>query len=388
MKDRLTQFGIKCREFRARYNLKMGDQAKGLAVSVAYISAIECGKRPVPEDYPDKLCEWLSLPSDEARGLCELASGERKVVRVFPKGQDQALLAEDFSHDLNGLSPEGIRLVREALKSAKADGYSNEQIRKRAYLLRSVFSLGEKLSFDLLRLVENQLRVVDQDFYLQVDPDYLRNGNLHIYSDSNGKTSERFVATEWFYNAAYYESDDSRFKLAHELGHWILHPMKSLAFLRDARTNRSYTRFTREEYEADFFAREFLMPIAAVEMFASHEALAKATKVPSWCAEKRWRDFGMLAQAEREQIKRLASEFEGAVRPALRVESLPSVDEPVQAVHKTEAAILHFPQTAQARVAKRERPATLPLFDYAEAKQSDNDVLRSDQFYADFGWRG
>jgi transcriptional regulator with XRE-family HTH domain len=45
MKDRLTQFGLKCREFRARYNLTMGDQAKGLDVSVPYISAIERGNR-------------------------------------------------------------------------------------------------------------------------------------------------------------------------------------------------------------------------------------------------------------------------------------------------------------------------------------------------------
>ena len=129
MKDRLTQFGTKCREFRGRYNLTMGDQAKGLNLSVAYISAIERGKRPIPDDYPQDLSEWMSLSEHDSRILREIASGERTVVKVYPESRERALLAEDFARNLNGLSPEAVRQFREMLQTSKCDDYSDDEIR-------------------------------------------------------------------------------------------------------------------------------------------------------------------------------------------------------------------------------------------------------------------
>ena len=97
----------------------MGSQARGLGFSVAYISAIERGKRPVPEDYPGKVSEWMSLSQEDLRSLLETASGERTVIKVFPKDKERALLAEDFARDLNGLSSRCVRVLREMLQSSK-----------------------------------------------------------------------------------------------------------------------------------------------------------------------------------------------------------------------------------------------------------------------------
>jgi|SRR6185312_3035442 len=171
MKDRLTQFGVKCREYRARYSLTMGDQAKGLGLSAAYISAIERGKRTIPEDYVGKLCEWMSLSQEDMCTVRELASGERSVVKVFPKTQEKALLAKEFAQDLNGLAPEFVKQLREVLRTARSGKYSDDEIRKRAYLARAVFSLGNQISFDILRIVENHLPAIDPSFSLQIDPD-------------------------------------------------------------------------------------------------------------------------------------------------------------------------------------------------------------------------
>src|SRR5690349_18102935 len=137
MKDRLTQFGVKCRELRARYGLTMGDQARALKLSVAYISAIERGKRSIPEDFAGRLCEWMSLSPEDGGTVQELASAERRVVKVFPKNREQALLAQEFAQDLSGLSPSHARQLREVLRIARSGRYSDDEIRKRAHLARA-----------------------------------------------------------------------------------------------------------------------------------------------------------------------------------------------------------------------------------------------------------
>jgi Zn-dependent peptidase ImmA (M78 family) len=390
MKDRLTQFGTKCREFRIRYNITMGDQAKGLGLSAAYISAIERGKRPVPEDFPDRVCEWMSLSEQDSRILREIASGERTVVKVFPKSGDRALLAEDFARDLNGLSPEAVRQLREMLLAFKSE-YSDDEIRKRAYLARAAFSLAERMSFNILRIIENQLTVIDPDFSLQVEPDGSLGEYLQVYSDLEGEAN-RFVCTEWLYNAADRGSDDSRFKLAHELAHWILHRDKTLALLRSPRTNRSLSKLhAREEREADFFAREFLMPLAIVEKFESSSALAKAAQVPLWLAKYRLREVGSLSLVRRSDIRALADEVERTTRP--KPSFVLSEERTVPALPMG-AAILHFPKVSVPRAAPTKTKnvsASLPLFDYEETKQEKKPSTcgsRSDQWFTKYGWRG
>jgi Zn-dependent peptidase ImmA (M78 family)/transcriptional regulator with XRE-family HTH domain len=385
--------GTKCRELRARYNLTMGDQARGLDISVAYISAIERGKRPVPEDYPSKLSEWMSLPHEDSRVLREIASGERTVVKVFPKNRERALLAEDFARDLNGLSPESVKQLREVLQSSKCSKYSDDELRKRAYMARAVF-----LGFDILRIVENQLPAIDPDFSLQIDPDGSLGEYLQVYSDSDGKSINRFVLTEWLYNAADKGTDDSRFKLAHELAHWILHRTVSHAFLRSPRTNKVLTKVHAVvEREADFFAREFLMPLVVVEKFNSPEALAKAAQVPLWLAKVRLREVSTLTQTDRENIRRLTVAAEVATRPASGSTNsvAPALRETAPTARAPSAAILQFPKASVLpRLSNKKvetKSASLPLFDYAEAKQrfdSDARVVRSDQWFADYGWRG
>jgi transcriptional regulator with XRE-family HTH domain len=401
MKDRLTQFGVKCREFRSRFTLKMGDQAKGLGISVAYISAIERGKRPVPEDYPLEVAQWMSLSEKETQVLRDLASGERTIVKVFPKNSERALLAEDFARDLNGLTPEGVKQLRVVLESCRPGKYSDHEIRERVSLVRAAFSLGEKITFDILHIIENLLPTIDPKFSLQVDPDGSFGEYVQIYSDSDGKTINRFRSTEWLYNSAVQGTEDSRFKLAHELAHWILHRHDNHTFLRLSRPGKVVSKNVQVEYEADFFAREFLMPLAIVEKFSNPKLLARAAQVPLWTAQKRMREISLLAQSDRERIKRLAAASEakmrsqsGGVEPvALASQALLMPrSEPT-----ANATVLNFPKRLAGRSRSsikkinRAEPANLPLFDYAETAQRTNPeplANRSDQWFADFGWRG
>jgi transcriptional regulator with XRE-family HTH domain len=400
MKDRLTQFGTKCREFRIRHNLSMGDQAKGLGISVAYISAIERGKRPVPEDYPLEVAQWMSLSEKDSRILRDLASGERTIVKVFPKSSERALLAEDFARDLNGLSAEGVKQLRLVLEACKSGKYSDQEIRERASLVRAAFSLGEQITFDILRIIERQLPGIDPNFSLQVDPDGSLGEYLQIYSDSDGKTINRLVSTEWLYGSAVRGTEDSRFKLAHELAHWILHRHESHTFLRLSRPGKviSSRKNARAEYEADFFAREFLMPLGVVEKFKTAELLARNAHVPLWAAKKRMREVQLLTQIEREEIKRRTAIIEERIRPLPCPPEAASLIELAQANQEpSSAVILHFPRAPSAhgrsRIVRAKKKAAkgLPLFDYADREQESNcepSAHRGDRWFFDFGWRG
>lgn len=397
MKDRLSQFGIRCREFRSRFSLTMGDQAKGLGISVAYISAIERGKRAVPEDYPLQVAQWMSLSEKDTQILRDLASGERTVVKVFPKNSEQALLAEDFARDLNGLTPEGVKQLRLVLDTCKSGKYSDHEIRERASLARAVFSLGHQLSFNILRIIENQLPVIDPDFSLQVDPDGSFGENLHIFSDSDGKTVNRFRSTEWLYNSAARETEDSRFKLAHELAHWILHRQETLTFLRFSRSGKILSRNAQAEHEADFFALEFLMPLAVVEDFSEAKSLARSAQVPLWAAQRRMRQISQLTESERERIRQLAAAAEERMRPRpVTAESPLTIQDTLLPQHVASAAVLHFPKRSigRGRLPARkikQMEESLSLFDYVDAVQRSEPqppTSRSDQWFADFGWRG
>ena len=141
---------------------------------------------------------------------------------------------------------------------------------------------------------------------------------MQIFADSNGKTIDRFVSTEWLYNSANRETEDSRFKLAHELAHWILHRHATLTFMRFSRAAKIISKNAQAEHEADFFAREFLMPLAAVEKFSTPKSLARAARVPLWAAQRRMREIGMLTLSEREKNKQIAVVAEEQVRPRLQ----------------------------------------------------------------------
>src|SRR4051812_1916996 len=117
------------------------------------------------------------------------------------------------------------------------------------------------------------------------------------------------------YTEASLQTPASRFKLAHEIAHWILHPHNSHAYSRNPGTGRIISKYVSIEQEADEFANEFLLPLAVVERFASPEALAKGADVPLWVAKRRFACVRSLTVSEREQIRSLTSAITKKLKP-------------------------------------------------------------------------
>ncbi len=71
----MTPFGQYCRQLRQNRNISLKELAEALAVSPAYLSSLERGKRGNPSEIIiEKICEYLSLSFEEVKLLRTYAS--------------------------------------------------------------------------------------------------------------------------------------------------------------------------------------------------------------------------------------------------------------------------------------------------------------------------
>lgn len=109
-------FGELCRKFRSRDRLFLADQAEALGVSVSLISAIELGKRSVPQGYPEKFSAWLNLGDIEKRELLSSVAVSSNVIQFRPKNQETAKFAFELARRLNSMSHLELERIRETLE--------------------------------------------------------------------------------------------------------------------------------------------------------------------------------------------------------------------------------------------------------------------------------
>ena len=103
----MTPFGEHMRFLRSKYNKTLIEQANKLAVSVAYLSALEHGKRGKPTPILiDQICVWLGLIWDEAEKLKRLAqiSHPKPVINTSNLGPRATALGNMLANNIDRLS--------------------------------------------------------------------------------------------------------------------------------------------------------------------------------------------------------------------------------------------------------------------------------------------
>lgn len=114
----VTEFGKALRKMRIERNEYLKDMADKFGISVAYLSAMENGKRNVPDDFIQKLAELYRLSASEAERLDQL----------------KEMSAAELKIPLNGKSD---RQRKTLLTFAKAlDGMSNEELDRILHLIQ------------------------------------------------------------------------------------------------------------------------------------------------------------------------------------------------------------------------------------------------------------
>ena len=95
----LTRFGKRLRTLRVERDQKLKDMADKLGVTVAYLSAVETGKRRVPDSWVEILVKNYGLSDEEAGELQKLAYENKTTVKISLEDVDEAEMGLVLSFD-------------------------------------------------------------------------------------------------------------------------------------------------------------------------------------------------------------------------------------------------------------------------------------------------
>ncbi len=122
----VTAFGKILRKMRIDCSEVLGDMAKRLKVSAAYLSSIENGLREIPDDFTSKIAAEYGLDEAQKNALDEAKAKVKGAVDVkFNEQKTEADYVETavmFARDFSRLSPEQVSELKELLKRFESSG--------------------------------------------------------------------------------------------------------------------------------------------------------------------------------------------------------------------------------------------------------------------------
>lgn len=104
----ITSFGKTLRKIRIDRGEILYDMARKLGITSSYLSAIECGKRNIPEDFIDKLQEYYEFTDEE---LLELNITKDEAIKELSINMEninlkKRTLALEFVRSFNEIADE------------------------------------------------------------------------------------------------------------------------------------------------------------------------------------------------------------------------------------------------------------------------------------------
>lgn len=112
-----TKFAEYLRVLRVKNHENMGDTAKLLGVNVAFVSAVETGKKNVPKDWVDKIVEHYNLNAQEKAELVQAIEDSKTTSKInlvsVPNFKRQVAL--QFQRSFDEMDEETVRKIFELL---------------------------------------------------------------------------------------------------------------------------------------------------------------------------------------------------------------------------------------------------------------------------------
>lgn len=114
----VTTLGQLLRETRFGRNERMLDMALALECSTAYLSAIELGKRPVTDEFKERLLSWAGADMELRKQLEWAVKMNTTTIAVKPKrgNEEEIDLALAFAKKLGSLSDQDKQQLKEILE--------------------------------------------------------------------------------------------------------------------------------------------------------------------------------------------------------------------------------------------------------------------------------
>lgn len=120
----ITAFGEFVRGLRHQHSELLKDMAEKLAVTSAFLSAVETGKKSVPAEWCQKLASMYALPKKEVAGLQKSIDESQRSVTIDLEGQsaDRRGVAVALARRFNELSDEELSQLRQNMFLFKPKG--------------------------------------------------------------------------------------------------------------------------------------------------------------------------------------------------------------------------------------------------------------------------
>ncbi|MBR1676365.1 MAG: XRE family transcriptional regulator [Clostridia bacterium] len=116
-----TKYGEFMRILRVRFHEVMGDTAKLLEVKIPFVSAVESGKKNVPEEWIPKLIEHYHLNEGEQQELMAAIEESKTQMKInlFSASDSQRRLAVQFQRSFENLDDDTVEAIMKLLEKEK-----------------------------------------------------------------------------------------------------------------------------------------------------------------------------------------------------------------------------------------------------------------------------
>ena len=113
-----SKFGKELRKLRIDKDENINNMAKKLGISISYLSAIEAGKRNIPNDMVDKIIEKYHLNKERSEILrtAEAESSKEIDIDLSHVSLEQRKLAFALSRKINDISDDDCIAILNKLK--------------------------------------------------------------------------------------------------------------------------------------------------------------------------------------------------------------------------------------------------------------------------------
>lgn len=120
-----TPFGEFFRALRLKNHEVLSDAAKWLKVTSAYISSVECGKRPIPDEWIPIITEHYSLMESEVAELQKHVDNSKTSVKINLKSSTPMTrtVALQFQRSFDSMDEETAMKIMEIIeRNNKSNG--------------------------------------------------------------------------------------------------------------------------------------------------------------------------------------------------------------------------------------------------------------------------
>jgi transcriptional regulator with XRE-family HTH domain len=293
----LTPFGKAVRKLRLEKELRLLDLARRIDRSPAFISAVETGRKPIPDSFVVLVARAMNCSASEVRELRRAADHTRKEVRVDTLSGEQRELVAAFARKLDDV-PDDLkaRLKKVVLQSSSGEipfrrkrrgimvpPVSTAKLRVFADQVRSAFVEDDQIEFPIMDVLEFRMPLIFDGFY--VDPQ-----DKATMGDDEGRMiagKNGIALREDVYEGAWEGNRRDRFTACHELAHFLMHRTITMARARDD----SDKIFCDSEWQADTFAGTLLMSPRHLSRFKDANHAAELCKMNPTAAQVMWAKY-------------------------------------------------------------------------------------------------